>query len=444
VPESATPYAHRGYRRVLREGTRRVFDAMQGTGHHSTVMPTSVEAIREYHSELKRIRHDLHAHPELGFEEHRTSDIVADKLSSWGVEVHRGLAKTGVVGVIRGSRTTSGRGVGLRADMDCLPMHETGQVEYRSRHDGRMHACGHDGHTTMLLGAARYLAQTRNFDGTAYLIFQPAEESGGGGQVMVKDGLFERFPADEVYALHNWPSLPPGKIAVRAGPMMAATDEIEIMLRGKGGHGAMPHLVVDPVVAAAHVITALQTIASRNVNPVDAVVVSICSMQTSQLGAFNVIPDSVKLVGTVRTFKPETRDLAQARVKEIVASVAQALGANAEIQYRRGYPATVNSGREAEFAARVGEKIFGRENVLRDPEPTMGGEDFSYMLLARPGAYVWLGQGGGPTGCFLHNSSYDFNDDVIPLGAGYLAALVEESLPIGTVSGTRASAAQAA
>jgi len=400
-------------------------------------MGTPVEYIRKYHAELMKVRHDLHAHPELGFEEQRTSDVVANTLASWGIEVHRGLAKTGIVGVVRGTSAASGRAVGLRADMDCLPMHETGQVPYRSRHEGRMHACGHDGHTTMLLGAARYLQETRRFDGIAYLIFQPAEESGGGGQVMVQEGLFERFPANEVYALHNWPDLPPGKIAVRPGPMMAATDEIEITVRGKGGHGAMPHLVADPVVAAAHVITALQTIASRSVNPVDAVVVSICSLQSSQTRAFNVIPESVRLIGTVRTFKAQTRDLAEARVRKIAASVSQALGAEAEIVYRRGYPATVNTAQEAEFAARVGERIFGSDNVIRDAEPTMGGEDFSYMLLARPGAYVWLGQGGGPAGCFLHNASYDFNDDVIPLGAGYLAALVEESLPIGTRSERR-------
>jgi len=389
-----------------------------------------VEHIRNHHAELKDIRHDLHAHPELGFEEARTAAIVAEKLAAWGIEVHRGLAKTGVVGVVRGRKSASGRAVGVRADMDCLPMHETGEVPYRSRHEGRMHACGHDGHTTMLLGAARYLAETRNFDGTAYLIFQPAEEGGGGGRVMVEQGLFERFPANEVYALHNWPGLPPGKIAVRAGPMMAATDEIEITVRGRGGHAAMPHLAVDPVVATAHIIAALQTVASRNVNPVDSVVVSVCSMQTSQFGAYNIIPDAVRLTGTVRSFRPETRSLAEARVREIVELIARALGASAEIEFRRGYPATVNSAREAAFAARVGERVFGKGNVVTDAEPTMGGEDFSYMLLERPGAYVWLGQGGGPGGCFLHNSSYDFNDEVIPLGAGYLAALVEDSLPL--------------
>jgi hippurate hydrolase len=394
-------------------------------------MTSPVERIRAYHAELKALRRDLHAHPELAFTETRTSSLVAQKLESWGIDVHRGLAKTGVVGVIQGKSNTSGKAVGLRADMDCLPIQETGAVPYRSQHAGRMHACGHDGHTAMLLGTARYRAETRRFDGTAYLIFQPAEESGGGGNVMVKEGLFEKFPAHEIYALHNWPGLPPGKIAVGTGPMMAATDEVQITVRGQGGHGAMPHLVVDPVVAAAQVISALQTIASRNVDPADAVVVSICSMQTSQVGAFNVVPDSVRLVGTVRSFRAQTRELAERRLREIVTKVSEALGGSAEIDYVRGYPATVNSAREAAFAARVGERIFGPGNVITDPTPTMGGEDFSYMLQERPGAYVWLGQGGGPGGCFLHNPNFDFNDEVIPLGAGYLAALVEHALPLG-------------
>jgi amidohydrolase len=392
-------------------------------------MTSPIDRIRSYHAELIEVRRDIHAHPELAFEEKRTASLVAEHLKKWGIETHVGLAKTGVVGVIKGKKNT-GKGIALRADMDCLPMHEQNVFGHKSKNEGRMHACGHDGHTTMLLGAARYLAETRNFDGTAYLIFQPAEEGGGGGQVMVKEGLFERFPANEVYALHNWPGLPPGQMAVRAGPVMAATDEVQITLRGRGGHGAMPHLTVDPVVAAAQVISALQTIASRNVSPVDAVVVSICSMQTSQVGAFNVIPDFVKLVGTVRSFLPGTRDLAEQRVRQICSKIAEALGASAEISYERGYPATINSAREAGFAARVGERLFGRANVFTEHEPTMGGEDFSYMLQARPGAYVFLGQGGAAGGCFLHNPNYDFNDEVIPLGAGYLAALVEESLPI--------------
>jgi amidohydrolase len=393
-------------------------------------MIPAVESIRSRHLELTTIRRELHAHPELGFEETRTSRLVAERLAAWGVEVHTGIAKTGVVGVVRGSGQTSGRAIALRADMDCLPMQETGAVAWRSQSDGRMHACGHDGHTTMLLGAARYLAETRRFDGTAYLIFQPAEEGGGGGRVMVEEGLFERFPADEVYALHNWPALPPGTMAVRPGPTMAATDEIEIVVHGKGGHAAMPHLGVDPVVVAAHLITALQTVASRNVSPVDAVVVSLCSLQTSQLDAYNVIPDFVKLIGTLRSFRPETRALAETRVREIVATLPRAFGASAEIVVKRGYPPTVNSAREAEFAALVGERVFGKDKVVRDADPTMGGEDFAYMLEKRPGAYVWLGQGGGPSGCFLHNPQYDFNDEIIPLGAGYLATLVETALPL--------------
>ena len=392
-------------------------------------MTSPIEHIRAYHVELTGIRRDLHAHPELAFEESRTASLVARELERYGVEVHRGLAKTGIVGLIRGA-TDSGRGIGLRADMDCLPISEANRFEHRSKNQGRMHACGHDGHTTMLLGAARYLAGTRHFDGTAVVIFQPAEEGGGGGEVMVREGLFERFPVNEVYALHNWPGLPPGQMAVRAGPVMAATDEVTITLRGRGGHGAMPHLAVDPVVASAQVISALQTIASRNVSPVDAIVVSICSMQTSQLDAFNVIPESVRLVGTVRSFRPDTRDLAERRVKEIASKVADALGASATVEYVRGYPATVNSAREAQFAAQVGERVFGAGNVITEHQPTMGGEDFSYMLQARPGAYVFLGQGGAASGCMLHNPNFDFNDEVIPLGAGYLASLVEHALPI--------------
>jgi len=389
----------------------------------------ALEMLRLFHAELTHIRRDIHANPELGFEETRTSQIVADKLAEWGIETHRGLAKTGVVGVIKGRRD-SGRAIGLRADMDCLPMQETAEVPHRSKAPGRMHACGHDGHTTMLLGAARYLAQTRNFDGTVNLIFQPAEEGGGGGRVMVEQGLFEKFPCESVYALHNWPGLPPGKIAVRPGPMLAATDEIKLKIRGRGGHAALPHLATDPVVIAAHVITALQTIASRNANPVDALVVSLCSMQTSQVGAFNVIPAHVELIGTVRTFTPEMRGLAERRIREIADAVALGLGGSAEIEYRRGYPATVNTEKEAHFAARVGEKVFGKDNVITDHEPTMGGEDFAYMLQAKPGAYVFLGQGGAQGGCFLHNPTYDFNDEVIPLGAGYLAALAEQALPL--------------
>ena len=389
-----------------------------------------VEYVKRFHEELTAFRRDIHAHPELGFEEHRTADAVARQLGALGIEMHRGLAGTGIVGTIRGRQNRSGRAIGLRADMDCLPIHEANTHAHRSTHAGRMHACGHDGHTTMLLGAARYVNDTRDFDGTVHLIFQPAEESGGGGGVMVREGLFDKFPMDEVYALHNWPSLPAGQVGVRAGPMMAATDEIRITVHGKGGHGALPHLAVDPVVVSAHLITALQTIASRNVSPVDAVVVSVCSMATSQVGAFNVIPDAVELVGTVRSFRPETRKLAQARVREICTGVAQGLGAQVAVVYKEGYPATINSAREAEFAAQVAERVFGKDNVHRDIDPTMGGEDFAYLLQTRPGAYVFLGQGGSELGCLLHNPRYDFNDAVIPLGAGYLASLAQAALPL--------------
>jgi len=390
-------------------------------------MGNPVEHIRGFHAELTQFRRDMHAHPELAFEEALTSERVAQQLTAWDIEVHRGIAKTGLVGTIRG-RKPGRASVGLRADMDCLPMHESAERPHRSQHQGRMHACGHDGHTTMLLGAARYLAQTRDFAGTVHLIFQPAEEHGGGGNVMVQEGLFQRFAMDRIFALHNWPGLPAGKIGVRAGPVLAATDEIRIEVTGRGGHAALPHLAVDPVVVAAHIITALQTIAGRNVNPVDAIVVSLCSMQTSQVGAFNVIPSAVQLIGTVRTFRAATQDLAERRIREIATGVAESLGAQATVEYIRGYPATVNSGSEAQFAAEVGERIFGRDNVVKDLDPTMGGEDFSYMLQARPGAYVLLGQGGAEGGCYLHNPTYDFNDEVIPLGAGYLAALAEAAL----------------
>jgi len=387
--------------------------------------------MRSQQIELTAIRRDLHAHPELGFEEHRTAQIVASELARLGIEYHDRIGKTGIVGVIRGEREDSGRAVGLRADMDALPMHEENDFAHASRFKGRMHGCGHDGHTTMLLGAARYLAATRRFDGTVYLIFQPGEEGFAGGKAMVEEGLFERFPADEIYALHNWPGLPPGTIAVRPGPMMAAADRIEIHIEGRGGHGAHPHIAVDPVLVAGHIITAAQSIVSRNVSPVDTAVVSLCAMHAGNLAAMSVIPREARLVGTVRTFRPQTQDAVERRLSELVHSIAAAFGAEATLKYERVYPATVNSEREAEFAARVADGLIGEQNVVRDLEPSMGSEDFSFMLQRRPGAYARLGQGGAETGCFLHNSRYDFNDEVIPLGAGYLAALAEQALPLG-------------
>ena len=394
-------------------------------------MISPVDYLRAEHVALTELRRDLHAHPELGFEEHRTARVVTTELDRLGVEYHGGVGKTGVVAVIRGQRQDSGRAVGLRADMDALPMHEENDFPHVSRFKGRMHGCGHDGHTTMLLGAARYLASTRLFDGTVYLIFQPGEEGFGGGKAMVEDGLFERFPADEIYALHNWPALPPGTIAVRPGPMMAAADRIEIHIEGRGGHGAHPHIAVDPVLVAGHIITAAQSIVARNVSPIDTAVVSLCAMHAGNLAAMSVIPREARLVGTVRTFRSQTQDAIERRLNELVHSIAAAFGASATLKYERVYPATINTEREAEFAARVADSLIGPENVVRDLEPSMGSEDFSFMLRERPGAYARLGQGGAEGGCFLHNSRYDFNDEVIPLGAGYLAALAEHAMPLG-------------
>ncbi len=357
-------------------------------------------------------------------------------LAALGVEHHTGIGKTGIVAVIRGRRNDSGRTIGLRADMDALPMHEENEFAHRSRYEGRMHGCGHDGHTTMLLAAARYLAETRAFDGTAYLIFQPGEEGHGGAQAMIADGLFERFPAEQVYALHNWPSLPPGRIGVSPGPAMAAADRFEITIDGLGGHGAHPHRAVDTVLVAGHIITAAQSIVSRNVNPIDTAVVSLCAMHAGHPGAMSVLPAHARLVGTARSFRTQTQDLIEQRLGELAHSIAAAFGARATLHYERLYPATINHADEAKFAADVAEALVGAENVLRHLDPSMGAEDFSFMLRERPGAFARLGQGGVEGGCFLHNSKYDFNDAVIPLGAGYLAALAERAMPLAGREGS--------
>jgi len=393
-------------------------------------MKNPVDHIRTWQDQLTAVRRDLHAHPELGFEEHRTARIVCEQLSALGIEHHAGIGRTGVVAVIPGRSTDSGKSIGLRADMDALPMQEENDFAHKSRYDGRMHGCGHDGHTTMLLGAARYLHDTRRFDGIAYLIFQPGEEGYAGAKAMIEDGLFVRFPAERLYALHNWPGLPLGKIGITPGAAMAAADRIEITIDGRGGHGAHPHAAIDPVLVAGHIITAAQSIVSRNVSPIDTAVVSLCSMQAGNPGAMSVIPAHAKLVGTVRTFRPATQDMVERRLNELVASIAAAFGAKATLKYERVYPATINHDAEAAFAMRVAETLVGPENVERDLDPSMGSEDFAFMLQARPGAFARLGQGGAEGGCFLHNSTYDFNDAVIPLGAGFLAALAERSLPL--------------
>lgn len=384
-----------------------------------------VNRIAEFHDEMTAWRRDLHAHPETCYEEVRTSAFVAEKLKSWGIEVHTGMAKTGVVGVLQGARGP-GPAIGLRADMDALPMQEINTFAHASQTPGRMHACGHDGHTTMLLGAARYLAETRNFAGTAVFIFQPAEEGGGGGLKMIQDGLFERFPVEQVYGMHNWPQLPVGTVAVRSGPMMAAADHIDITVRGRGTHAAMPHLGIDPVVVASHIITALQSLVSRQTNPLDSAVISITRINAGS--AYNVIPAEATLAGTVRTFSPTLRASLEADIGRVASHVAQAFGATAELSYWRGYPPTINDAGATERAALVAEQIVGADNVVWDAEPSMGAEDFSYMLERKPGSYIWLGQGGSEDGRTLHNTRYDFNDEILPLGASYWSRLVETLL----------------
>ncbi len=386
--------------------------------------------IAAFHPELTSLRRDLHAHPELGFEEVYTSARVIEALKLCGVdEVHTGIGKTGVVGVVRGKRSASGKMIGLRADMDALTMTEHNDFAWKSSKAGMMHGCGHDGHTTMLVGAARYLAETRNFDGTAVLIFQPGEEGFAGAKAMIEDGLFARFPVDSVYGMHNWPAMKPGTIGINPGPMMAAADKVTIEITGRGGHGAHAYLTIDPVLVAAHIITAVQSIVSRNVRPIDNAVISLCAIQAGDLHAMSVVPGKATLVGTVRTFSPDVQDMVERRLQELCSAVALGFGATATVQFERIYPATINSLDEALFAGDVAEALVGAGNTVRDMEPSMGAEDFSFMLQTKPGAYMRIGQGGEGS-CFLHNSRYDFNDDILPLGSALHASLVEQAMPL--------------
>ena len=390
--------------------------------------------IAALHPELTALRRELHAHPELGFEEHYTARRVVESLKICGVdEIHTQIGKTGVVALIHGSRRDSGRMIGLRADMDALPMTELNDFAWKSTRAGLMHGCGHDGHTAMLIGAARYLAETRRFNGTAVLIFQPGEEGFAGAKAMIEDGLFERFPVQSVYAMHNWPQMRPGTVGVNPGPMMAAADRITIEVTGKGGHGAHPYLTVDPVLLSAHIITAVQSIVSRNVRAIDNAVISLCSMQAGDPGAFSVVPGKATMVGTVRTFSPEIQSLVERRLNEVCSGVALGLGASAHVRYERIYPATINTPDEARFATRVARDLVGDEHVDSEMDPSMGAEDFSFMLQVKPGAYLRLGQGGEGS-CFLHNSRYDFNDEVLPLGAALHASLIEQGMPLSEES----------
>ncbi len=387
-----------------------------------------IESILADAAAIATIRRDIHAHPELCFQEQRTADVIAKALTDWGIPIHRGMGTTGVVGIVKKGSST--RAVGLRADIDALPMTERNTFAHASRHPGKMHACGHDGHTAMLLAAARHLARDAEFDGTVVLVFQPAEEGGGGAREMIKDGLFERFPMEAIFGAHNWPGMKAGQFAVKAGPVFASSNEFKITVRGKGAHGAMPHLGVDPVPAACQMVQAFQTIVSRNKRPIDTGVISVTMIHTGE--ATNVIPDHCVMQGTVRTFSVEVLDLLERRMAEVAQHTAAAFECTAEFEFHRNYPPTINHPAETEFARSVMAEIVGDDNVL-EFEPTMGAEDFSYFLQHKPGCYVLIGNGDGSHRagghglgpCMLHNPSYDFNDELIPLGATLWVRLVQ-------------------
>jgi len=391
------------------------------------------EPLVGWQAELEAIRRDIHAHPELAYEENRTSDLVARLLESWGIEVHRGLGVTGVVGSIHG-RTRNGRAVGLRADMDALPMQETNTFEHASKYAGKMHACGHDGHTAMLLGAARHLARERDFDGTVHMIFQPAEEGEGGARRMIQDGLFRLFPMEAVFGMHNWPGLEAGTFGMVHGPIMASSSRFEVIIEGKGSHGAMPHLGNDPVMAAVQLAQALQSIVSRNVDPLDAAVLSVTQIHSGT--ADNVVPNEARMRGTVRTFSTSVLDLIEQRMKEIAELSCLAMGCKARFTFSREYPPTVNHPEETDFCIEVARRIVGTDRVNAAVRPSMGAEDFAFMLQEVPGCYVWIGNGlgehrsagHGMGPCMLHNSSYDFNDRLLPIGATYWVELARQWL----------------
>jgi hippurate hydrolase len=384
-----------------------------------------VNRVADLHTDITEWRRDLHMYPELQYDVHRTAGSVAEKLKAFGCdEVVTGLGRTGVVGVIRGKKGKSGKTIGLRADMDALPIEEANDLPYKSTDPGKMHACGHDGHTAMLLGAARYLAETRNFSGTAVVIFQPAEEGGGGGKAMVDDGMMDRFAIEEVFGMHNYPGMPVGAFGIRSGPVMAAADALTIDIEGVGAHAARPHLGVDTVLVGAQIINALQSVVSRNVDPLKSAVVSICMFRAGNTD--NVIPQTVQLRGTARSLAPEIRDLLEQRLPVVVESTAAAYGAKAKLTYKRGYPVLVNHDKQTAFAASVAGQIAGQDKVDTGLPPMMGAEDFSFMLNARPGAFIWIGNGASAG---LHHPSYNFNDEAIPFGTSYWVKLVETALP---------------
>lgn len=384
-----------------------------------------INRFAELHDEITGWRREIHSNPELLFDVEQTAGFVTEKLKEFGLdEVVTGIGRTGVVGIIKGNDTSSGKVIGLRADMDALPIHEETGLDYASKVDGKMHACGHDGHTAMLLGAAKYLSETRNFDGSVAVIFQPAEEGGGGGREMVEDGMMDRFDIQEVYGLHNWPGVPVGNFGTRPGALMAATDIFTIDIQGSGGHAAKPHETVDPIVIASHIILALQSIASRSVDPIKSVVVSVTTCNAGT--AFNVIPDTASLNGTVRTLDESVRDLTEQRIQEVVEYTAKAHGATAVLDYKRNYPVVMNHVKETSFAVDIASGISGEDRVDTDASPTMGGEDFAFMLNARPGSFIFLGNGDTAP---VHHPKYNFNDEIIPVGCSYWAKLVETAMP---------------
>jgi amidohydrolase len=382
-----------------------------------------IPEIEDFAAEMADWRHDIHAHPETAFEEVRTSDKVAGLLQDFGIEAHRGLATTGVVGVLRNG---DGPAIGLRADMDALPIEELTNLPYRSTNPGKMHACGHDGHTTMLLGAARHMATNKNFKGTVYLIFQPAEENEGGARVMVEEGLFDQFPMEAVYGMHNWPGMPVGTFAIKPGPMMASFDTFEAVIEGRGAHGAMPHLGRDPVIAAMAVVNGWQSIISRNLDPQDAAVISVTQVDAGD--AWNVIPESARLRGTIRTFNERVRDTVWTRMQELGESVAKGYGATISLERHYRYPAVINAEAETDHAIEAASQVVGANSVDLTPTPSMGAEDFAFMMNAVKGSYIWIGNGPGEGGCILHNANYDFNDAALVLGASYWVRLVENRL----------------
>ena len=383
-------------------------------------------SINQMYEEMKSWRQDLHRIPEIGLEEYETSKYIKSKLREFNIEYKDGYSNTGIVAHIRGSKGNSEKSIGLRADFDALPMPEKNNFDHKSQNEGMMHACGHDGHTSMLLGAAKYLSENKDFDGNVYFIFQPGEEGFAGGQKMIQDGMFDDFKIDEVYALHNWPELPIGSIGVNSGPMMAAVDEFDIIVKGKGGHAAMPQQSIDPIVIASQIILAVQTIISRSTDPVDKALISITKINGGT--AYNVIDDNVKLGGTIRTFKSETRSFFEKKINDVASGIAKANGAEAEVEFHltNKYPPTINSKKESKFASNVAKKVFGESNVNTDIEPSMGGEDFSYLLEKKPGSYLYIGQGDDKHKAHLHTTKYDFNDNLLPIGVNYWVELVKE------------------